>query len=301
MIDAPFPELVIGQKKTSRGRTMTETDVVNFCMLTGNWLELHSNIEFARHTLYGQRLVQGSMVFSIVNAMIPFDPEGCQHAHDQADRIEERRCHQSPVVAGQLEHVHPGDRHEVEPEMAHHHAFRLARCTRGVEHHGNVVGQSAHHIRHRLAGLERVQGSGAFVGGATGEHYVVQGWNLAPRRENCVEDRRLAYDRASLAVIEQIGELVALEHHVDRDRDRSHPQNRKIGDHHIRMIVHHEGDPVAWLYSQTDETSGQLGHSAFKSRVVEIAPFAQQGSAVRKPSRRRCQNLVADIHGVCPK
>ncbi|OUS21952.1 dehydratase [Litorivita pollutaquae] len=52
---------------------MTETDVVNFCMLTGNWLELHSNVEHAKSSLYGQRLVQGSLVFSIVNAMIPFD------------------------------------------------------------------------------------------------------------------------------------------------------------------------------------------------------------------------------------
>ena len=74
MIDLPFPELAIGQKKVSRGRTITETDVVNFCMLTGNWLELHSNVEFAKHTLYGQRLVQGSLVFSIVNALLPFDP-----------------------------------------------------------------------------------------------------------------------------------------------------------------------------------------------------------------------------------
>ncbi|WP_239494763.1 MaoC/PaaZ C-terminal domain-containing protein [Roseovarius amoyensis] len=52
---------------------MTETDVVNFCMLTGNWLELYSNIEHAKEAIYGQRLVQGSLVFSIVNAMIPFD------------------------------------------------------------------------------------------------------------------------------------------------------------------------------------------------------------------------------------
>lgn len=74
MIDLPFSELSIGQRKVSRGRTMTETDVVNFCMLTGNWLELHSNVEFAKHTLYGQRLVQGSLVFSIVNALLPFDP-----------------------------------------------------------------------------------------------------------------------------------------------------------------------------------------------------------------------------------
>jgi len=74
VIDLPFPELTIGQRKVSRGRTVTETDVVNFCMLTGNWLELHSNVEFAKHTLYGQRLVQGSLVFSIVNALLPFDP-----------------------------------------------------------------------------------------------------------------------------------------------------------------------------------------------------------------------------------
>jgi acyl dehydratase len=54
---------------------MTETDVVNFCMLTGNWLEIHANAEFAKHALYGQRLVQGSLIFSIVNALLPFDPE----------------------------------------------------------------------------------------------------------------------------------------------------------------------------------------------------------------------------------
>jgi acyl dehydratase len=75
MIEAPYDELAVGQRRVSRGRTITETDVVNFCMLTGNWLELHSNVEFAKHTLYGQRLVQGGLVFVIVNAMLGFDPE----------------------------------------------------------------------------------------------------------------------------------------------------------------------------------------------------------------------------------
>lgn len=73
MIRKPFGALSIGETGVSIGRTMTETDVVNFCMLTGNWLELHSNVEHARSSLYGQRLVQGSLVFSIVNAMIPFE------------------------------------------------------------------------------------------------------------------------------------------------------------------------------------------------------------------------------------
>jgi acyl dehydratase len=74
MIDRPFPELKIGDRQVSKGRTITETDVVHFCMLTGNWLEIHSNAEFAKHALYGQRIVQGSLTFSIVNAMLPFDP-----------------------------------------------------------------------------------------------------------------------------------------------------------------------------------------------------------------------------------
>jgi acyl dehydratase len=75
VVDAPFGELELGTTRRSRGRTLTETDVVQFCMLTGNWLELHSNVEYAKHTLYGQRLVQGSLVFSIVNALSGFNPE----------------------------------------------------------------------------------------------------------------------------------------------------------------------------------------------------------------------------------
>ena len=75
MIDQPFSDLEIGQVKTSRGRTLTETDVVNFCMLTGNWLEIHANKEFAASALYGQRIVQGTLVFAIVNALIQFDSE----------------------------------------------------------------------------------------------------------------------------------------------------------------------------------------------------------------------------------
>lgn len=73
MIYQPFPELVVGQAQISRGRTVTEADVVNFCMLTGNWLEIHANEEFAKTARFGRRVVQGSLVFSIVNALLPFD------------------------------------------------------------------------------------------------------------------------------------------------------------------------------------------------------------------------------------
>lgn len=73
MMNLPYGELAIGQKARSRGRTITETDVVNFCGLTGNWLEIHSNAEFAKKTLFGQRVVQGGLVFVISNALFGFD------------------------------------------------------------------------------------------------------------------------------------------------------------------------------------------------------------------------------------
>ena len=61
-----FEELEVGTSTgVSRGRTLTETDVVTFMMITGNWAEIHSNTEFAATTPYGQRLVQGTLVLSI--------------------------------------------------------------------------------------------------------------------------------------------------------------------------------------------------------------------------------------------
>jgi acyl dehydratase len=73
MIQLPYGELAIGQTARSRGRTITETDVVNFCGLTGNWLAIHADAEYSKKSLYGQRVVQGGLVFVISNALIGFD------------------------------------------------------------------------------------------------------------------------------------------------------------------------------------------------------------------------------------
>lgn len=73
-IDAPYDELQIGKIFRSSGRTITESDVVNFCMLTGNWLEIHSNTHYASKTRFGERLVQGSLVYAIIPGLIQFGP-----------------------------------------------------------------------------------------------------------------------------------------------------------------------------------------------------------------------------------
>ncbi len=71
-IDQTYDELEVGQIFRSGGRTITESDVVNFCMLTGNWIEIHSNVHYAAKTRFGKRLVQGSLTYSIVTGLIQF-------------------------------------------------------------------------------------------------------------------------------------------------------------------------------------------------------------------------------------
>ncbi len=72
-LNLAYDDAKIGFKTgRSRGRTATETDVVNFMMLTGNWVEIHSNVEFCKTTPFGQRLVQGSLVLSMSQGLMSF-------------------------------------------------------------------------------------------------------------------------------------------------------------------------------------------------------------------------------------
>ncbi|HRP21253.1 MaoC family dehydratase [Alicycliphilus denitrificans] len=67
-----FDELEEGQVFNSGGRTITETDVVNYCALTGNWIAIHSNTLYASKTRFGKRLVQGALTYSIATGLIQF-------------------------------------------------------------------------------------------------------------------------------------------------------------------------------------------------------------------------------------
>ncbi len=71
-IDQTFDEMEIGRIFRSGGRTITETDVVNFCAFTGNWIEIHSNVNYAEKTRFGRRLVQGALTYSILTGLIQF-------------------------------------------------------------------------------------------------------------------------------------------------------------------------------------------------------------------------------------
>jgi acyl dehydratase len=51
------------------GRTVTEADDVLFCMLTMNHHPLHSDAKYAEDSQFGQRIVAGPLVYSLVFGM----------------------------------------------------------------------------------------------------------------------------------------------------------------------------------------------------------------------------------------
>lgn len=55
-----------GQIFDSPGRTVTDTDLSLFCMLSGDWHPLHSDEEYAKTTQFGRRVVGGIFGVAIV-------------------------------------------------------------------------------------------------------------------------------------------------------------------------------------------------------------------------------------------
>ena len=60
-----FDDVQVGQEWQSLGRTITETDVVNFAGLSGDFNPVHMDHEFARSTPFRRPIAHGLLVFSI--------------------------------------------------------------------------------------------------------------------------------------------------------------------------------------------------------------------------------------------
>jgi itaconyl-CoA hydratase len=62
-----YEELEVGQRiRHTQGRTVTEMDNILFCALTMNTQPLHLNEDFASHTPFGQRIVNGIYTLGLV-------------------------------------------------------------------------------------------------------------------------------------------------------------------------------------------------------------------------------------------
>ena len=64
-----FEEMEVGSCVVSPGRTVTEADIVAFCGISGDYNELHSNAEFAKQTLFGQRIAHGLLGLAMASGL----------------------------------------------------------------------------------------------------------------------------------------------------------------------------------------------------------------------------------------
>lgn len=59
-------DLAIGSSWTSPARTITETDIISFACLTGDYDPLHVDQEYASNTPYGKRIAHGLLGLSML-------------------------------------------------------------------------------------------------------------------------------------------------------------------------------------------------------------------------------------------
>lgn len=64
-----YEDFSLGTEHSTRGRTVTEGDIMNFAGLTGDWVELHTNEEFAKQTPFGKRIAHGLLTLSISSGL----------------------------------------------------------------------------------------------------------------------------------------------------------------------------------------------------------------------------------------
>jgi 3-hydroxybutyryl-CoA dehydratase len=64
-----FEEMDEGMEVASPGRTVTETDVVLFAGLSGDYNQLHTDAEYARDAPFGQRIAHGLLGLSIASGL----------------------------------------------------------------------------------------------------------------------------------------------------------------------------------------------------------------------------------------
>jgi acyl dehydratase len=65
-----FDELVEGKEFMTPTRTITESDVVMFAAMTGDYNEIHTSKEFMKTSQFGKRLVHGLLGLSVSHGLL---------------------------------------------------------------------------------------------------------------------------------------------------------------------------------------------------------------------------------------
>lgn len=73
MISGYFEDHEVGQQAVTRGRTVTEADVINFAGLSGDWHPLHTDVDYAKKGPFNERIAHGMLVLAIATGLAPLD------------------------------------------------------------------------------------------------------------------------------------------------------------------------------------------------------------------------------------
>lgn len=74
-LDLNFDRLREGERFVTRGRTVTEADVVLFAGLTGDMHPQHVDAEWSAGSRFGERIAHGMLIASYAVGLMPFEPE----------------------------------------------------------------------------------------------------------------------------------------------------------------------------------------------------------------------------------
>lgn len=71
MLDKEYEEIKVNDLYVSRDRTITETDLVMFTYLTGDWHPLHTSETYTAQTVFGERIFHGTFALAISTGFYP--------------------------------------------------------------------------------------------------------------------------------------------------------------------------------------------------------------------------------------
>ncbi|MBN8963472.1 MAG: MaoC family dehydratase N-terminal domain-containing protein [Rhizobiales bacterium] len=64
-----FDDFEVGQEFESPARTVTQTDIINFACLSGDFNEVHTNFEYCKTTQFGEPIAHGPLVYAIMGGL----------------------------------------------------------------------------------------------------------------------------------------------------------------------------------------------------------------------------------------
>ena len=65
-----FEEFSVGQRIISAGRTVSESDIITFAGLSGDFNQIHTDAVYAAQTPFGQRVAHGLLGLSIASGLV---------------------------------------------------------------------------------------------------------------------------------------------------------------------------------------------------------------------------------------